>query len=232
MVDELRAMDIELMVTFWPGVGGSKVSRRCAFVLVAVLSVVLVATPLLSATRMVCWHALMARARLRSTSPSSTLPGTSRSTRPRGGAARSGARSPRRQAMQSWTPRTRRRSPPPTGCGSRATASTVVGLQPGFLPLARSRPLTHSHSPAALALSGTRSIWLDESEPDHAKDITGGQWQLAMGVDAEVLPAWVYDWTKGFQSEMRARECGRRVLRALPKRLGRHGGARRGAMVG
>jgi alpha-glucosidase (family GH31 glycosyl hydrolase) len=46
---------------------------------------------------------------------------------------------------------------------------------------------------------GIRAMWMDESEPDHAKDITGGQWNLAKGVDAEVLPAWVYDWTKGFQ---------------------------------
>jgi hypothetical protein len=42
-------------------------------------------------------------------------------------------------------------------------------------------------------------MWMDESEPDHAKDITGGQWDLHKGLDAEVLPAWVYDWTKGFQ---------------------------------
>jgi hypothetical protein len=32
---------------------------------------------------------------------------------------------------------------------------------------------------------------MDESEPDHANYIGGGQWNLTAGLDAELLPAWV-----------------------------------------
>ena len=38
---------------------------------------------------------------------------------------------------------------------------------------------------------GVRAIWMDESEPDHSNYISGGQWNLTAGLDAEVLPAWV-----------------------------------------
>ena len=39
---------------------------------------------------------------------------------------------------------------------------------------------------------GVKAIWMDESEPDHKGYISGGQWDLYAGTDAEVLPAWVH----------------------------------------
>ena len=50
---------------------------------------------------------------------------------------------------------------------------------------------------------GIKAMWMDESEPDHKDYISGGQWKLAKGLDTEVLPAWTYDWSKGFSDEMR-----------------------------
>lgn len=32
--------------------------------------------------------------------------------------------------------------------------------------------------------------------------ISGGQWQLHKGIDSEVLPSWVFSWTKGFSDGM------------------------------
>jgi alpha-D-xyloside xylohydrolase len=49
------------------------------------------------------------------------------------------------------------------------------------------------------SIRGTRR---DQSEPDHAVYISGGQWQLARGLDTEVLTAWTYQWSKGFSDEM------------------------------
>ena len=45
-------------------------------------------------------------------------------------------------------------------------------------------------------------MWMDQSEPDHQYFISGGQWRLAKGLDTEVLPAWTYDWSKGFSDKM------------------------------
>jgi alpha-glucosidase (family GH31 glycosyl hydrolase) len=44
---------------------------------------------------------------------------------------------------------------------------------------------------------------LAESEPDHARYISGGQWKLAAGDDTEVLPAWVKYWAGGFADKFR-----------------------------
>ena len=48
---------------------------------------------------------------------------------------------------------------------------------------------------------GVRAVWMDEAEPDHAHYIGGGDWQLHAGTDAEVLPAWVHYWSKGFSEK-------------------------------
>jgi hypothetical protein len=32
---------------------------------------------------------------------------------------------------------------------------------------------------------GVRAMWMDESEPDHAKYISGGQWNLFAGAEEE-----------------------------------------------
>ena len=49
---------------------------------------------------------------------------------------------------------------------------------------------------------GVRAMWMDESEPDHAAYISGGQWDLFAGTDAEILPAWVHYWIKGISDGM------------------------------
>ena len=53
---------------------------------------------------------------------------------------------------------------------------------------------------------GVKAMWMDESEPDHAAYISGGQWKLAKGIDAELLPAWVHAWSRGF-AEAAARDA-------------------------
>ena len=45
---------------------------------------------------------------------------------------------------------------------------------------------------------GVKAIWMDESEPDHAAYISGGQWDLHAGTDTEIMPAWVKYWSKGY----------------------------------
>jgi len=50
---------------------------------------------------------------------------------------------------------------------------------------------------------GVKAIWMDESEPDHTQYISGGQWRMKAGLDAEVLPAWVKYWSKGFADKMK-----------------------------
>ena len=44
---------------------------------------------------------------------------------------------------------------------------------------------------------------MDESEPDHLKYISGGQWKLHAGTDSEVLPAWVKEWSSAFANKLR-----------------------------
>ena len=40
---------------------------------------------------------------------------------------------------------------------------------------------------------GVRAMWMDESEPDHAKYISGGQWNLFAGAQDAVLEPFVYN---------------------------------------
>ena len=49
---------------------------------------------------------------------------------------------------------------------------------------------------------GVRAMWMDQAEPDHTVYISGGQWKLAKGLDTEVLPAWTYEWSRGFSDKM------------------------------
>jgi len=61
---------------------------------------------------------------------------------------------------------------------------------------------TSSHWYEGYGKYGIRAIWMDQSEPDHAAYISGGQWQFHAGTDAEMLPTWVKYWGQGFQREL------------------------------
>ena len=61
---------------------------------------------------------------------------------------------------------------------------------------------TFEHWWAGYGQYGVRAMWMDESEPDHKSYISGGQWDLFAGTDAEVLPAWIHYWIKGISDGM------------------------------
>eukprot|EP00937_MAST-01D_sp_MAST-1D-sp2_P006861 g6861.t1 len=61
---------------------------------------------------------------------------------------------------------------------------------------------TYDHWYEGYGKFGVRAMWMDQAEPDHALYISGGQWKLAKGLDTEVLPAWTYDWSRGFAKKM------------------------------
>lgn len=61
---------------------------------------------------------------------------------------------------------------------------------------------TFEHWWAGYGQYGVRAMWMDESEPDHKNYISGGQWDLFAGTDAELLPAWIHYWIKGISDGM------------------------------
>jgi len=134
MVDELRRMGIELMVTFWPYMG-QKVSSH--------------------------WDEYSAKGYCVTTA---------------GGSHGAGS---------FW-----RNRATPTG-NALVDATNVAALKATF-----------DHWYEGYGKYGIKAMWMDQSEPDHQYFIAGGQWRLAKGLDTEVLPAWTYDWSKGFADKM------------------------------
>ena len=139
MVDELREMGIELMITFWPYVG-MQVSKH--------------------------WEEYESNGWLLTNATN----GSSHS------------------ADSFW-----HGMPTPTG-NALVDATNPVALKATF-----------GHWYEGYGKYGVKAMWMDQAEPDHTRYISGGQWNLHQGVDTEVLPAWTYEWSKGFSDEMQRR---------------------------
>eukprot|EP01065_Artemidia_motanka_P024933 TRINITY_DN29862_c0_g1_i1.p1 TRINITY_DN29862_c0_g1~~TRINITY_DN29862_c0_g1_i1.p1 ORF type:complete len:691 (+),score=186.23 TRINITY_DN29862_c0_g1_i1:68-2140(+) len=133
MVDELRGLGIELMITFWPYMGRN-VSRNWK----EYSSKGYLAVNLTSGGQDSCW---------------------------KGG-------------------------PAPTG------NSLIDSTNPAAMEA------TFNHWFEGYGKYGVRSVWLDQTEPDCQDYISGGQWRMQLGSDAELLPAWVKHWVGSFKDGM------------------------------
>ena len=83
----------------------------------------------------------------------------------------------------------------------RAATPTGNALVDSTNPAAMNSTVEHWYK--GIGRFGVKAIWMDESEPDHLKYISGGQWRLHAGTDAEVLPAWTKLWAAGFANKLR-----------------------------
>eukprot|EP01079_Euglenida_sp_SAG-EU17-18_P001938 gene1938-2982_t len=63
------------------------------------------------------------------------------------------------------------------------------------------RNATWKHWMEGYGKYGIQNVWLDETEPDHARYISGGQWKFAKGLDSEVIMGWVWEWTRMFKGQ-------------------------------